>query len=306
MASSSQFDASDPRAALFANRPAGAPHPVYYAAEYGLFYKDHPQEDDENGRTWYGRGQNMIIAYTEAKPGATFSRRGQADEYVIILPDKATPLFAKAGEQSERVEGYSLVVMPPGDSNVTLPHGGRIVRLFSPDNADVAAKCFNAKSFETPHVTVAPYRRWPDPPGGFRIRPYTLDVPVEPGRFGRIWRCTTFMVNYLDPRHEPRDVTMLSPHYHDDFEQCSLSLDGSFVHHIRWPWTINLNQWRDDDHMHVMSPSITIIPPPTIHTSRAMEHGLNQLVDIFAPPRLDFSEKPGWVLNADDYPMPAK
>lgn len=300
------YTANDPRASLAPARSgAGTLPPTFAAAEIGLFYREPPQQSEPNQRTWLIRGQNFIIAQSETEPGATLSRRGQGDEYVVLVQGRDTPVTVEAGGESKSVDGYSLIIVPPGDSTVTLPKGGGITRIFSAKSADLAAQCSNAASYAEHRVNIPAFEPWPAPPDGYRIRAYGLDVPKQPGRFGRIWRCTTVMVNVLDAQVGPRDVTQLSPHHHDDFEQCSLALEGSFIHHLRWPWTPNMKAWREDEHPHVGSPSVTVIPPPAIHTTRAMEPGMNQLIDIFAPPRIDFSQKAGWVLNADEYPMPA-
>jgi hypothetical protein len=73
----------------------------------------------------------------------------------------------------------------------------------------------------------------------------------------------------------------------------------------RWPWTANQHDWRDDEHADVGAPSVCVIPPRVIHTSAPFAPEGNVLVDIFAPPRMDFSDMPGWVLNADEYPKAA-
>lgn len=297
------YDASDPRAALAS--AAAAPKPTsgpFMAASYARFYDEPPQEELPGIRSWYARGRNFIVAFSEVSAGAVLPRSGQPDEYVLLLPDAGTDAEVSAGTETKLVVGNSLAFIPPGDSRITMRTGGRIVRLFTPRSADLVAKCSNAAAFAAPDPRIPPLQDWPTPPDGFRIRSYTLDVPKEPGRFGKIWRCTTFMVNYLDPAPGPRDVTKMSPHHHDDFEQCSLVLNGAYTHHIRWPWTTDMTHWREDDHAYCKAPSVTVIPPPSVHTSRAEEAG--QMVDIFCPPRMDFSMKPGWVLNAADYPMP--
>ena len=160
--------------------------------------------------------------------------------------------------------------------------------------------------YESPDGNVAPFTAWPDPTDGQRVRVYPLaEHPLESGKLGRIFRCSTVMVNVLPEDDQPRDPTQLSPHHHDDFEQLSLQLSGDYVHHMRTPWTTNMAEWRDDEHRACASPAVTVIPPPVIHTTQAMGHMRHQLIDIFSPPRLDFSQRPGWVLNADEYPMPA-
>lgn len=302
------FDPNDPRAGLasVASVDRGPASDDFAGAEYARFYSSQPQETSALDRTWYAGGQNFLVAFSDASLGAVFERSSQVDEYAVLLPDAGSRLEVDAGSGAAVVPGRSLAFVPAGASTVRVTSGGRVVRLFTTRSSDLAALCSNAESYREPHANVAVLSEpWPEPVGGFRVRVYSLDVPPEPGRFGRIWRCTTLMVNYLDPQEGPRDVTKMSPHNHQDFEQCSLALEGEFMHHIRWPWTPDMRKWRADDHELCGSPSVTVIPPPAIHTTNGVGAGTNQLVDIFCPPRVDFSEKPGWVLNAAEYPMPA-
>ena len=72
-------------------------------ADYGKHYETEPDEATATGKTWYTRGQNFLVAVTEAKPGWTFERKGQVDEYVIMLGDEKTEVdssreFMPAGQ----------------------------------------------------------------------------------------------------------------------------------------------------------------------------------------------------------------
>jgi len=292
---------SDPRASLAA--PSAELPSRFAGAEYGHFYRTPPQIETTGAKTWISRGQNLIIAFTEGQQGSALARENQPDEYAIILPDPGEGVEIATPQGTTTVPGYSIAFIPAGESAIRLKSAGKVVRIFSPKATDIAALAANQDAFLGPHPTVPEFAPWPEPPDGPKVRAYSLDVPAQQGRFGRIFRCTTMMINYLEPRNGPRAKNQVSPHHHDDFEQCSLALSGDFTHHLRWPWTTDMTVWREDEHVACASPSICIIPPPVIHTTTAEGAGINQLVDIFAPPRHDFSAKAGWVLNEDDYPL---
>jgi mannose-6-phosphate isomerase-like protein (cupin superfamily) len=302
------YDLDDPRSALATLVTAAPARPASGSAEpeYIEFNNEEPAEVSAAGsRTWYFRGQNFVLSYTILSAGDSLTREGQAHEYVVLLTEKAANVRIAAGDDSAEVREPAVIVVPPGTSTVTAVSDTVVIRLFDLRTADLLNRASNAASYAEAHPNVAPLTPWPEPAGGPRLRTYFVDrVAATPGRFGRIYRSSSFMVNFLDAQEGPRDPEKLSPHHHDDFEQCSLSVEGTWTHHIRTPWTTKRSQWREDQHRVVGSPSVTIIPPPTVHTSEATGAGRNQLIDIFCPPREDFSATEGWVLNAEDYPQP--
>jgi hypothetical protein len=297
------YAANDPRASLTDSKPKKAS--AFGPPTLAPFYEQDTQSASELHRFWLARGQNFLALYGEVKAGYSFARDGQPDEFAIVLPDPGSIASVTWNGETVQITGPSVTFIPAGDSVVEFATDCTISGFFTTKASDLVDLCSNAKGYET-DPNVPPITPWPDPVGGFKIRSYSVDFPIENGRFGRIFRCTTLMVNFLDSRVGPRDASTLSPHEHADFQQCSLVLDGTYFHHLRRPWLSDKSLWADDMHAEIGAPSVTFIPAQIIHTSEAAGEGRNHLVDIFCPPRHDFSDKDGWVMNADDYPAAPK
>src|SRR5690606_10628983 len=168
-------DASDPRASLAHARTAGTPQAIRFAgAEYCKFYELPPSESDDVCRTWYARGQNFIVAYSEVKPGANLGRETQPDEYVVLVPDSSMGATIAWDGRTAELPGSSISFVPAGASAVTATKSGRIVRLFTARSEDLARACANARSYATPHPNIPPFEAWPDPTEGYRVRTYSL------------------------------------------------------------------------------------------------------------------------------------
>jgi len=298
------YATDDIRSTLATAEPARTvdPSTPIKPAQWIEFFAHEPTETTPlGGRTWVARAANAVIAYSLAKKGDVLSRRDQPDEYTVLMYSESAPVAVTAGGEAAHVAEEALIVVPPGDSDIRVEADGVVIRLFSAVADDLREGALNAAAYAEPDLRAAPLLPWPDPVGGFRLRVYRLaETPIAEGRFGRIFRTTNLMVNFLAEEPEPRNPRKLSPHHHDDFEQISLAVKGRFVHHIRYPWGPDSTRWRPDESREIATPSICIIPPPTVHTTQGIGPH-QQLIDIFSPPREDFSEA-GWVLNADDYP----
>ena len=298
------YDKNDPRSQLSTagSAPSGIPRPAHYRE----LHTTGPDEKHAHGSTtWWTRSQAMIIGSTEARAGDELTTNDVDGEHAVLVLDGSALQVAHAG-QTVSVDEPAVVIVPPGSSSLRITSPGTVIRVLAAATAPgLASRCANTRDYEVGDANVAVFTPWPDPPDGHRIRVYPVaEHPIAEGRLGRIFRCSTVMVNVLPESDDPRDPAKLSPHHHDDFEQVSLQVEGDYVHHMRVPWTPDSTTWRDDEHRACQAPAVVVIPPPLVHTSQAVGAMRHWLIDVFAPPRLDFSERPGWVLNADEYPMP--
>lgn len=251
---------------------------------------------------WITRGANFVVVVSRAQDGDTL-QRDNTDEYVLVVPE--TPglsVQVSAGAESLSAGPDSLTIVPPGPSTLRVQGSGLIVRVFSSDVTDLLAMADNHATYATPNPDAAPLVAWPEPVDGYKLRHYRLADYATEGSQMRVFRTRKLMVNPLLKRTVARDVRKLSPHSHADFEQGSLALSGTYVHHLRFPWGPDMTLWREDEAAEMGSPSLLIVPPKVVHTSRNTD-APGVLLDIFAPPRWDFSKK-GVVCNGDEYPMP--
>jgi mannose-6-phosphate isomerase-like protein (cupin superfamily) len=301
---SASYAPGDPRAALAKGTLAALPpRRVLRGCGYGAFTEIPPQMVEPDGaRTWLIRGAHTIVAISEVHQGTVLSRANNADEYIVLLDVDGLATFSAGNVDTVEAGPGSVTIVPPGQSSIICHRVGYVVRCFTTRAEDILSLALNNENYQDFVPECQPLVNWPDPPGGFRLRNYDI-LNMERVTFGHIIRSTNLMVSLPERGAKRRDPHKLSPHHHDDFEQVSVGLSGTWLHHLRVPWTPDMTTWRDDEHVTFASPSALVIPAGLIHTSQDVGQENGWIIDVFSPPRADFSRQAGWVLNEADYPV---
>ena len=252
-----------------------------------------------SGVTRFCRTRSFLVAWTKVDDTRHAPLVADANEdCFLLLPDTGADI-ACAG-RLVRAPARSVVVLPPGESSVSLAAPGRCIHLFAPIPAEFAdAPCVDAAMQIGAHRAMRPVlpalNRAAAHPG---VLVYELDkFANSPGMpRAKLFQTSTMSINWVE-YVGPRDRARLSPHFHTDFEQGSLALEGRFIHHLRTPWTADANAWVADEHVLCGRDTLAVIPPPIEHTTEGIGDERHILIDIFAPPRGDFIAK-GQVLNS--------
>lgn len=277
------------------------PHTEGLIGTYRQFWQDGPDEIVGDGKVWYHRTQNSVTVHLTGPKGATFTRVGNPDEYFVWA--LFTGVRVTAGDETIEGKAGSVFIVPPGDSVVELTEEGSVWLGFTSRAADLIDRCPNKTEYEPPVDNIAPIYELGAPVDGYALRHYDLDQ----GDAGpRCFVHRTAMSRFGWPlRSQPRDPGKMSPHDHEDFEQASLIVAGTLVHHMRRHWGRDSREWLPDEHQIVIAPAIAISKPPDIHTTQAITSGSTVgLIDFFCPARWDMVTTDGMVTNNGIYPVP--
>jgi hypothetical protein len=286
-----------------ATQPPVAPRLVLPVRERVVTRFDDGGFIDRDGHAnWIVRTAHFGLLMTKIERRATLTQRFHGES--MLVSPACLRTHVACGDDRLQSQGDTLFILPPGESTIEVEGDGYLARIVGPEETEVLNQALNAAGYRQAPDELSPFAAWPAPRDGFRLRRYALDEYVNPALPGRAFRCTNLMVNITDIYPGKRDSRKLKPHSHDDFEQITLTYAGRFAHHMRTPWGIDSTQWRADEHLELDSPAAIALPAGLIHTSQALEAGC-WLVDIFGPPRMDFSRLAGFVRNADEYPLPA-
>jgi mannose-6-phosphate isomerase-like protein (cupin superfamily) len=263
-------------------------------------YEEPPQQEGKGWRRWITRGANFAIVYTEGTPGASLADRFVDEHFAYALEGGVR---TSAGGDRAALEEECLAILPPGDCEIHFERAATLVQVITAQES-LTGLAPNTATYADGAKEVAPAEPWPEPVGGYRLRTYATREGYARGGMVHAYRTRKLMIVPYERFLVPRDDTQLTPHSHADFEQASVALEGQWLHHLRVPWTANRHHWKPDRTVEIGSPSVTIIPAGVIHTSQGIAGEGMRLIDVFSPPRIDFSQK-GWVDNAAEYPMPS-
>jgi len=243
-------------------------------------------------RSWNIRAQNLCVVVSWLAEGEKLQDEASPDEHaILVLGDTSLHVESESGD-AQLATGPSLVIVPAGAASAVANSPGWVARIFTARAGAVVEQAINTEDYETANPAVAGLPDLPADAGKGSIRVHSADAVGD-----QIFRTDSLLLKWFADSSGEDETSGLAPLVEDDLERVSITIDGDHVHHVRRPWSADLEDWRADEHVQCTSPSISVIPPGNINLTRAVGGGVHTRIDVFAPVRAEN----GSIANGSDY-----
>ena len=280
------------------------PSPLPVRARAFAHFHALPPEGAGGQRRWLMQAHNFATEWIEAErsDAAAIEFGSECESLLIVHTGAVRITLARPDAPKAEARAHTVSILPSGHYTLELSAGSEVALIASQRNDAAGRRIINAEACDPRDPRVAPvgrpYRRLHSSGAVQVLDIDAIQASIDKPRL-KMLQTESMSINIVE-YDGPRDRRQLSPHKHANFEQGSLAIAGTFVHHLRVPWSNDAGEWRDDEHLQAPSPSLLVVPVEMIHTTEGVGPEHHFLVDIFSPPRTDFIDK-GWVFNAADY-----